>query len=145
MPGFGGFIGIVVALSLIFAIGPPIGYLATNTYAVTGQGIAVTFVLADIAGLLVTCPAVSRFTRQLKSKGPAVKALKRMNLLGLVRNVVTFLVCDHYIPCQAWCLQILCSGVGLAAHIHPAAYDRVSIHGTCTLSDVLYTTSSAVF
>ena len=88
MPSFGGFIGIVMALFVIFVIGPPIGTLATNRYDVTGQGIAITFVLANIAGLLITCPAVSRYTRKLSSKGRAVKALKRMNLLGLVRNIL---------------------------------------------------------
>ena len=86
MPTFGGFIGVVVAFFVIFVIGPPIGYLPTNRYKVTGQGIALTFAVANIAGLLITCPAVSRYTRKLSSKGRAVKALKRMNLLGLVRN-----------------------------------------------------------
>lgn len=36
---------------------------------------------------VVTCLAVPRFTRQLRTRGPAVMQLKRMNLLGLVMRI----------------------------------------------------------
>ena len=85
MPVVGCITGAHVALMVLCIIGPPIMYMTTDRYNVSPQGIVLFTAVAGSVGCLVTCLAIPRYTRRFSSKGRAVKALKRMNLLGLVR------------------------------------------------------------
>lgn len=87
----------MVACLAIFVIGPPLGYMDSDTYSLTPQAIAVILTASGSVGCLMTCCWIPRFTRRMSNKAPAVKSLKRMNLLGLVRFVASHRIALHCI------------------------------------------------
>lgn len=85
MPAVGCIAGGTVALLIICVVGPPLQYLSVDRYNASPQAIVVFVTAAGSLGCLATCLAIPHLTRRLSSRGRAVKVLKRMNLLGLVR------------------------------------------------------------
>ena len=74
----------VCGLDLLYSIGSPQGFTVLN---ILPQLAVVVLAAAGIVFCVLTCLAVPRFTRQLRTRGPAIMQLKRMNLLGLVRCI----------------------------------------------------------
>lgn len=82
MPGIACGTAIIWGLQVFFALGSAQG-LNFVTWAPQGTVILLAFI--GSAACLLTCLAVPRMQRLMKTRGPSAMPLKRMNLLGLVR------------------------------------------------------------
>ncbi len=86
MPAIGCFAAIVLATDLCYSIGSAQGLQIMDW---TPQGVVILLAGIGSVGCIVTCMLVPRMLRQIKTRGPTVIGIKRMNLLGLVRPAVS--------------------------------------------------------
>ena len=82
MPAIGCFTAIIWVSQLFYAIGSSTGL---QVISCSPQEVVLVLAVVGMGGCLVSCLAVPRMMRQLKTRGPTIISIKRMNLLGLVR------------------------------------------------------------
>ncbi|KAL3161411.1 hypothetical protein ABBQ32_010301 [Trebouxia sp. C0010 RCD-2024] len=92
MPGIACGTAIIWGLQVFFALGSAQG-LNFVTWAPQGTVILLAFI--GSAACLLTCLAVPRMQRLMKTRGPSAMPLKRMNLLGLDETTVHELAMDE--------------------------------------------------
>ena len=81
MPAVGCFTAIVWVGQFFYAIGSSTGLQIVRC---SPQEVVILLAAVGSGGCLLACLAVPRMMRQLKTRGPTIISIKRMNLLGLV-------------------------------------------------------------
>lgn len=94
MPALTCFATIIWTADLFYAVGSAQG-LQVITWS--PQGVVVLLVAVGTASCLITCLQIPRMMDRLKTRGPTVLPIKRINLLGLVSTSVM---------CKLCCLQL---------------------------------------
>ena len=85
MPALSCFAAIIWTADLFYAVGSAQG-LQVITWS--PQGVVVLLLAVGTASCIVTCLLIPRMMDRLKTRGPSVLPIKRINLLGLVSTVV---------------------------------------------------------
>ena len=96
----------LAGLTLIYAVESPRG---TNWLHTTPQGTCIILAAVGSVACIVYASLVPYLTRQMRNKLPANAAIKRMNLLGLVRQTVGLCHCSTMsclLECGFLCVSI---------------------------------------
>lgn len=97
MPALGCGAAVIWGLEICFSISSVQGLQVVDW---APQGIVVLLTAIGSGGCLITCLAVPRLQRMLRTRGPSTIPLKRMNLLGLVST--TALTANIVCASDAW-------------------------------------------
>ena len=98
MPALSCFASIIWTADLFYAVGSSQG-LQVITWS--PQGVVILLLAVGTAGCISTCLLIPRMMDRLKTRGPNVLPIKRINLLGLVSTgVMCILCCLQLTQCQ---------------------------------------------
>ncbi len=109
LPAGACFAAVVLGLFIIEVVGSPLG---RPLLTMPAQQIVIILAALGSGACVLMSLAIPRMTHRMSSRGPAMKVLKRMNLLGLV--------CDVFVRLCAECVN----------QVLPAIHACLSAHGS---------------